>query len=77
MVWSVKHHATDDVDARSQSDRVGREPAGRMHGAENIFLAADKSDIERVSRNAVSGTRHHGQGSEARLMFVMAPHAVG
>src|SRR4029077_4627223 len=73
MVWSVKHHAADDLSACAQRNWVGRKPAGRMHGAENFFLAADESDIERVSRNTVKGTRYHGQGSETRLMFVMAP----
>ena len=32
-----------------------------VHREKNIFLAADKSDIERIARYAVSGTRHHGQ----------------
>jgi hypothetical protein len=33
VVWPVKHHAADDLDARAQSDRIGRKPASLVHGA--------------------------------------------
>src|SRR6266404_752223 len=52
VVWPVKHHAADDLDTRAQCDWVGRKPAGRVHGAEHIFFAANKSNIERIPRNA-------------------------
>src|SRR5260370_42370734 len=52
VVWPVKHHATDDLDTRAQRDWVGREPAGRVHGADHILLAANKSNIKRIPRNA-------------------------
>src|SRR5450631_2342474 len=73
VVWPVKHHAAHDLDTRAQRDWVGRKPAGRMHGAENIFLAANKPDIERISWNTDASACHHGQGSQARLMLVMGP----
>src|SRR4029077_766880 len=73
VVWPVKHHAADNLNACAQRNWVGRKPAGRMHGAENIFLAADKSDIERVSWDASTSARYHGQRSQAGLTFVMAP----
>jgi hypothetical protein len=46
-----------------------------MHGAEDIFLAADESDIERIARDTVSGTGYHGQGSETGFALVMAPQS--
>jgi hypothetical protein len=73
VVWPVERHAADDVNTRSQSDRICGIPAGSVHGAEDIVPAADESDIKRISGYAVSGTRHHGQGRKARLVLVMAP----
>jgi hypothetical protein len=62
-VWPVKYDAADDVDARAQRDRVRRKPLGRVHGVDDIFLIADKSDVQRIARNAVGGACHHGQVS--------------
>src|SRR5438445_5199036 len=73
VVWPVKHHAADDLDAGAQGNRVSRKPAGSIHGAEDIFLAADKPDIERIPRDAARGARDHRQRGETRLVFVMAP----
>src|SRR5438046_835856 len=64
VVWPIKHHAAYDFDARAQCNRVGWKPAGRVHGAEDIFFAAHKSDVERISRNAGAGARHHRQGCQ-------------
>ena len=44
-----------------------------MHRRKDILLAANKSNIERVSWNATGSARHHRQGSQARLMLVMGP----
>src|SRR5439155_22779444 len=59
VVWPIKHHAAYDFDARAQCSRVGRNPISRVHGAEDILFAANKPDVERVSRNAGAGARHH------------------
>jgi hypothetical protein len=73
VVWPVKRHTADDLDTRAQSNWIGRKPAGRMHRGKDIFLAANKSNIERVSWNAIGSARHHRQGSQAGLMLVMGP----
>ena len=63
VVRPVKHHAANDFDARAQSNRVCWKPARRMHSAENIFSAADKPYVERISWNAAAGARHHIVGT--------------
>src|SRR5258707_8720444 len=73
VIWPVKYHATDDRDARAQRDWVGRKPAGRVHGAKHIFLAANKPDVQRISWNASAGPCNHGQGRQAGFMLVMGP----
>src|SRR5450755_1714153 len=73
VVWPVKRHTADDLDTRTQRNWIGRKPAGRMHRGKDIFLAADKSNIECVSWNATGSKRQHRQGSKAGLMFVMGP----
>ena len=40
-IGPVQHDATDDLQARAQRDRVGRIPAGRMHGADHVADVAD------------------------------------
>src|SRR5437868_14254048 len=72
-VGTIKRHAADDVDARAQHDRVGRKPFRLMHGADDIFFAANKSDVQCVTRNAVAGARHHGKAGQTRFMLVVLP----
>src|SRR5262249_39060609 len=75
MVGPVKHHAADDLDARSQGDRVGWKPTCRVHGAHDVVLAADQPDIESVTRDIARRARHHRQRSKTWLVFMMAPQA--
>ena len=81
VVGSVKHDAADDVDTRAQRDRIGGKPSGRVHGPDDVFLATDKPDIQRISGNACTGARHHGKSGQAGFMLVMSPkrrkHEVG
>src|SRR5262249_29871046 len=42
VIWPVKHNAPNDLDTRAQGDRVSRIPAGSLHRAEDVFLAADE-----------------------------------
>src|SRR4051812_12371206 len=63
----VQDHATDDLNAGSQRYCVRRIPARRVHGVDHIFLATDQPNVERVTRNTGTGSRDHGQRSQARL----------
>src|SRR4051794_18926241 len=73
VIWPIKQHAADDLDARAQCDWVGRKPAGSMHCSENVFFTPNQADVEWIPRNVAAGAGHHRQGSEAGLMLVMAP----
>ena len=44
-----------------------------MHGAEHIFLAANKPDIERIPGNTAARPYHHRQRCQAGFMLVMSP----
>ena len=72
-VWPVKDDAANDLDACPQRDRISRKPARRVHGKQDVFLGADKSDIERIARDVAPGAGHHGQGSKAWFVLVMTP----
>src|SRR6185437_9706071 len=58
-VGPVKYDAADDFHAGAQRDRISWEPAGCVHGEENVVAAPDQPDIERVARNPGPGLRHH------------------
>ena len=64
MVGPVKHHAADDFNAGAQRNWIGRKPAGRMHGAEDVFLAAHEFNYSVHRLGCPRGTGYHGQGSE-------------
>src|SRR5664279_219556 len=73
VVWPVKRHTADDLDTRAQRNWIGGKPTARMHRRKDIFLAANQSNIECISWNATGSSRHHRQGSQVGLMFVMGP----
>src|SRR5450432_2334233 len=73
VVWPVERHTTDDFDTCAQCNWIGRKPASRLHRGKDIFLAANKPNVERVSWNATGSARYHRQGSQAGLMLVMGP----
>jgi hypothetical protein len=49
MVWPVKHHAADDLDARAQRDRIGRKPARLVHGAKHVFVDAREKRLAKFA----------------------------
>ena len=73
MVWPVERPTAYNLDTSAQRNWIGWKPAGRMHRGKDVCLAANKPNVERVSRNASGGARHHRQGSQAGLMLVMGP----
>ena len=73
MIWPVKHHTADDLDARAQRDRIGRKPARLVHGAKHVFFDANESDVKCISRNSGAGACNHWQGGQAGFMLVMGP----
>ena len=74
-IGAVEQHAADDLDRGFQRDRIGRIPAGGVHGAEHVPDVADQPDIDRIAGNALRGPRHHRQVGEALLVLVMRPEA--
>ena len=48
-----------DVDRGPERDGVGRIPAGDGKSVDHLLLCADKSEIDRVARNALRRVRHH------------------
>lgn len=44
-----------------------------MHGAQNVGLGADQSDIDRITRNALGRASHHRMSRQPLLMLVVSP----
>src|SRR5271169_3761330 len=47
-IRAVEQNAADDLNARAQRNRIGRVPAGGIHGAEHVLPRSDESDIDRI-----------------------------
>src|SRR6266699_1200344 len=73
LVGAIQQYAAGDLDRRSQRYGIGGIPAGRIHGAENVLVVADQTDIDRIAGNALGGPCHHRKSSKALLVFVMGP----
>ena len=73
-IGPVEQDAPDNLDARTQSDRIGRKPLRRMHGAQQVRFRTDRADIDGIAWNPVVGVRDHRQPGEASLMLVVPPH---
>lgn len=72
-IGPTKYYASNDLDARTERDRIGGKPARFVHGTEYFFLASDEPDIDGIAWDAFSSSRHHGQEGKARLVLVMGP----
>ena len=44
-----------------------------MHGAQNVGLVADQTDVDRITRNALGRTSHHRMSRQPFLMLVVSP----
>ena len=73
FVGPVKQHATGDANAGPQGHRVGGMPAGIEHRIDNLLLAADQPDIERIAGDALGSDRRLGRVLERRMMLVVPP----
>src|SRR5580698_3083910 len=51
-IWSIEQDATNDLNARSQCDRVSRVPAGFIHCTQHVISCANYSHIDWVAGNA-------------------------
>src|SRR5579885_2875017 len=81
QIGPVEQHAADNLDARAQSDRISRIPAGRIHAAEHIRARADQADIDRVARDAACRARDHGHAGQLLFVLLLSPeqrqHEIG
>src|SRR5579863_7938420 len=69
----VEKNAADDPDARTQRDRVGGPPPGRVRGTEHVVLRAFKPDIDNVAGETERGPRRRLEPGEPALVLEMAP----
>ena len=81
LVGAVQQHAAGDLDRGAERDGVGGKPPGRVHGTEDLLLAADQSDIDGVTGNALRSPRDHRQVGKPLLVLIVSPeggqHHVG
>ena len=75
FIRPVKQHATGDANAGPQGHRVGGMPAGIEHRMDNLLLAADQPDVERIAGNALGSDRRLGRVFKRRMMLLMPPDA--
>ena len=65
-IGQVEHHAEADLDAALQRDRVGRTPASRGEGLDDVLMGADEADIDGIAGNAVRRRGAHADGFRRR-----------
>src|SRR4029453_10609190 len=69
----VEDDAADDLHARLESNRIGRVPRSRVHGAQNVIFGSDQANVDRIARNVLGSARYHRAPPAPPLMLRVAP----
>ena len=69
----MKHHAAGDLQRGHERHRIGRRPAGGVHGAHEVGFRALEADVDHVAGDALGGDGAGAEVGEAALALVVAP----